>query len=83
MHSYPGSDAMQRDFALAVPLCAVAWVVTAPAVLTTWNFVALLGLFVAFGWVAKAAHLNSRLTSSFAQLPHHTNGRVQHPRASR
>jgi hypothetical protein len=72
MCNYLGSTAIQRDFALAVPLCATAWLfVTAPTVLTTSSFIALVGLFFTFGWVAKTTYLNSQPTSSLAQLLHH------------
>jgi hypothetical protein len=73
MCNYLGSTAIQRDFALAVPLCATAWLfVTAPTVLTTSSFIALVGLFLTFGWVAKTTYLNSQPTSCLAQLLHVT-----------
>jgi hypothetical protein len=72
MCTYLSSTTIQRDFALAVPLCATAWFVTAPIVPTTSDFIALVGLFLAFGWVAKTSCLISQPTSSLAQLLHDT-----------
>ena len=68
MSDYLGSTAIQRDFAFAVPLCAIAWFVSAPTVLTTSSFAALVGFFLTFGWVATTTCLNSQSTRSLAQL---------------
>jgi len=72
MCTYLSSTTIQRDFALAVPLCATAWFVTAPIVPTTSDFIVLVGLFFAFGWVAKTPCLIRQPTSSLAPLLHDT-----------
>ena len=68
MCNYLGLTAIQRDFVLAVSLCATAWCVTAPTVLTASSVIALVGLCLTFGWVATTTYLNSQPMSSLAPL---------------
>jgi hypothetical protein len=53
MRTFQGSTAIQRDFALAVPLCAVAWLFTTPNVPTGY-LLALAGLGLASAWTVRA-----------------------------
>lgn len=60
----------QRLLILAVPLTAVAWLVTVPGVLTTSSFFATLGLLFGLVWVARVTYQNSQPSASLPQVLH-------------
>jgi hypothetical protein len=85
MPAFLGPTAIQRSVAFTVPFFAMAWLVTVPAVLTPTDFFAVVGLLVAFGWVARTTVLNGQAVGSLAQLLHETerSGSLEHPRGTR
>lgn len=70
MRLHTGPTAIQRQFGLAIPFMAAAWLVTAPAVLITSSALVLMGLLTALGWVARNTPLNGSATGSLGQLLH-------------
>ena len=70
MRMFQGSAVVQGAFASAIPIAAAAWLITVPTVLTASNFVALLGVLAALGWVAKTTYLNAQPPASIAQQVH-------------
>ena len=83
MRTFQGSTAIQRDFALAVPLCAVAWLFTAPNVPTGY-LLALAGVVLASGWTVRA-YLNDEPARKLVPLlDRGGKGRsLEHPRSDR
>ena len=56
-----------RIFAFAVPLAVAAWLISVPALVGTWNFLAAVTLCTALGWVAFTTYRNAMPASSLAQ----------------
>lgn len=70
MRTYSPAIPTQRLLVLAVPLTAVAWLVTVPGVLTTSSFFAALGLLFGLVWVARVTYENSQAPASLPQVLH-------------
>jgi len=60
----------QRLLGLAIPLTAVAWLVTVPGVVTTSSFLAVVGLVSGLLWVARATYENGQAPASLPQVLH-------------
>jgi hypothetical protein len=61
------STAIQVSVALAIPVVGAAWLVAVPGLMTTPNFLALVGLVAGIGWVAKRTYRDAQPASSLAQ----------------
>jgi len=70
MRAYQGSTLMQGILALAVSMVVLTWFAAVPAVLTPANFLGLVAVFAAFGWIARITYVNGQPAASLAQSPH-------------
>lgn len=70
MTVYRGWTAVQPMFALAVPIVAGVWLLTAPGVAAVSSFFAAVVLLTAFAWVVRTTYANSQAAGSLAPSLH-------------
>jgi hypothetical protein len=75
MPAYLGSTAVHRTVALALPFAALAWLMTVPVALTTWNFVTFVGVLTALAWVARTRARTGQPATPVARLVPEPTGR--------